>query len=50
MADTKATIKDVKEYFGMSLPEMKKEWMQGGLTDKDKAELMQGIGDGTLTY
>lgn len=48
--ETKATIKDVKEFFGMNLSEMKAEWMQGGLTNQDKEDLMKGIGNGTLTY
>jgi hypothetical protein len=51
-------VKLVKEFFGMSLPEMKSEWIQRDLaeidpkklTDKDKEELASGIGNGSLTY
>jgi hypothetical protein len=46
----KASVKDVKDYFGMDLTTFKKEWMQGGLSDQDKNDLMQGLGDGSLTY
>jgi hypothetical protein len=50
----KATVKDVKEFFGMTLGEMKDEWMGKGdgpkLSDQDKQDLMEGIGNGTLTY
>lgn len=46
----KATVKEVKDFFGMDLPTMKKEWITGGLSDKDKDQIMTGIGDGTLTY
>jgi hypothetical protein len=48
MAD--ATVKTVKEFFGMSLGEMKEEWVKGGLTDLDKAEILGGLTDGSLTY
>lgn len=48
MAD--ATLKEIKDFFGMTLPEMKKEWTGGKLTDKDKKELAEGIGNGTFTY
>ena len=50
MADKKASVKDIKDFFGMTLGDMKKEWTGGHLTEKDKAELSQGIGDGSLTY
>lgn len=49
MADGKqAGMKDVREFFGMSLPEMKAEWVS--LPDKDKADILAGLSDGTLTY
>ncbi len=41
-------IKAVREFFGMSLAEMKTEWVP--LPPKDKAEILAGIEDGTLTY
>ena len=48
-------LKAVKEYFNtperpMTLPDMKAEWVKGGLTDQDRAEIAEGIGDGSLTY
>lgn len=49
-----ATIKDVSDYFKTGDPDrdklgnFKNEWT--ALTDKDKAEIKQGLGDGTLTY
>lgn len=49
MADVKqATMKDVREFFGMSLPEMKAEWVT--LPDADKADILAGLTNGTLTY
>lgn len=49
MADGKqAGMKDVREFFGMSLPQMKAEWVT--LPEKDKAEILAGLSDGTLTY
>lgn len=38
----------VREFFGMSLAEMKAEWIP--LPPKDKAEILEGIENGTLTY
>lgn len=51
-------LKLVREFFGMSLAEMKAEWgslpeMKAEwktLTPKDKAEIVAGLTDGTLTY
>lgn len=45
-----ATLKQVREFFGMDLKTFREEWTQGGLTDADKAAIRQGIGDGTLNY
>jgi hypothetical protein len=55
-----AGVKEIREYFGapgvtgnqrdMTLPDMKNEWVKGGLTTEDRAEIAGGIGDGTLTY
>lgn len=47
---SEATLKEVREFFGMSLQDFRKEWTQGGLTADDKAAIRAGIGDGTLTY
>jgi hypothetical protein len=48
MAD--ASVKDVKEFFGMTLTQMKEEWVKGGLSDQDKKDILQGLSDETLTY
>jgi hypothetical protein len=41
----------IKNYFEMDLKEAKAELTsQGGLTREDKADLAQGIRDGSLTY
>lgn len=47
-APTTGTVVDVMRYFGMQTATFKREW--GNLTDRDKADLKQGIGDGSLTY
>lgn len=46
MAD--ATLKEIREYFGMSMADFRAEWVP--LPDKDKAELKAGIGNGSLSY
>lgn len=46
--NTKASVKDVMDYFGMSTGEFKGQWLK--LTQSDKDALKQGIGDGSLTY
>jgi hypothetical protein len=54
-------VKLIKEFFGMTLLEMKREWIgkDGNwvetdprkiLTDKDRADLAAGLEDGSLTY
>ncbi|SOE25707.1 hypothetical protein [Streptomyces sp. OK228] len=43
-------LRAVRDFFGMKLQDMKTEWTNGGLTDQDKAELLTGLTDGTLTY
>ncbi len=47
-----ATIKDVKDFFGMkpgqSLKEFAEEWK--AMDDASKEQIRQGLGDGTLTY
>lgn len=47
MAEVAAT-KLVKEFFGMTLAEMKAEWIP--LPQKDKEDITKGLRDGTLTY
>lgn len=48
MATVPSPLKLVREYFGMSLAEMKAEWTT--LPAKDKAEILAGLTDGTETY
>jgi hypothetical protein len=43
-------LKAVRDFFGMKLADMKNEWTNGGLTDQDKAEILAGLTDGSLTY
>ena len=46
-----ATLKEIADFFrlpGESLTKFGTEWK--ALTDEDKADLKQGIGNGTLTY
>lgn len=43
-----ATLKEIMAFFGMAPSEMTKEWKS--LTDKDKEQIKNGIGDGSLTY
>lgn len=49
MADEKRTpVKNIREFFGMNLADMKREWMgkEEGypqLTEQDKAELTSGL-------
>lgn len=41
-------LKLVRDFFGMTLAEMKAEWTT--LPQKDKDEILSGLRDGTLTY
>jgi hypothetical protein len=47
-----ATMKTVKDYFGMkpgqTLKDFTAEW--SALTDADKAQIKEGLGNGSLTY
>lgn len=43
-----ASLKEVRDYFGIDGKQMIVEWRS--LTDKDKADLRGGLGNGTLTY
>lgn len=47
---TGSPLKLIRDFFGLTLQEMKNEWTKGGLTDADKAEIASGLLDGTLTY
>lgn len=42
------TLKDVRDYFGMTSTDFAKEWRQ--LTDADKEQIKAGIWNGTETY
>jgi hypothetical protein len=52
MSDTnakpEATLKEVRDTFGMSSGDFARDWKK--LSEQDKKDLRQGIGDGTLTY
>lgn len=49
MADVKASpLKIVRDFFGMTMADMKAEWVP--LPEKDKNEIISGLTDGTLTY
>ncbi len=51
MAAAKTDAVVIKEYFGMGLPEARAELTgPDGLSKEDKADLAQGIRDGSLTY
>jgi hypothetical protein len=56
---TSRPIKPVKDFFGMSLAEMKAEWIQKDgdvpvgaaiLTPQDKDDILTGLENGSLTY
>lgn len=49
MSDTQpASLKQVRDFFGIEGKDMVAEWRT--LSEKDKEQLRAGIGDGTLTY
>ena len=43
-----ASIKDVRDFFGMNASDMIAEWKL--LSDQDKIQIKEGIGNGTFTY
>ncbi|HEY1645716.1 MAG TPA: hypothetical protein VGF75_05075 [Candidatus Saccharimonadales bacterium] len=43
-----ASLVDTMKFFDMSSAEYRTEWAE--LTDQDKAEIREGIGNGSLTY
>lgn len=45
-----ASLKVVREYFGMDVPTFRKEWTAQGLTESDKKEIRAGLANGTLSY
>ena len=47
---SEATLKGVREFFGMTVGQFRDEWTKQGLTDQDKREIREGIGNGTMTY
>lgn len=48
--ETLATLKDVREFFGMTVGQFRDEWTKQGLTDDDKHAIRAGIGNGSMTY
>jgi len=48
MAEASTGVKDIRDFFEMKTGEFMAQWKK--LSDKDKAELKQGIQDKTLTY
>jgi len=45
---TDATLKEIMAFFGMTGPEMTREWK--ALSDTDKKQIKAGLGNGSLTY
>lgn len=45
-----ASLKIVREFFGMNVGTFRDEWTKQGLTDDDKREIRKGLADGTMTY
>ena len=43
-----ATLKAIREFFGMNMAEFRKEWT--ALDSESKTQIRQGLSDGTLTY
>lgn len=41
-------LKTVREFFGMTLSEMKEQWVP--LPESDKQDIIKGLTDGSLTY
>lgn len=39
-----ATVKEVREFFGMNLKEMKAEWTGDAISREDKNDLLAGLG------
>lgn len=48
MSENNATLKDVMAFLGMTPSEFTPEWRK--MTTQDKADLRNGIGDGSLSY
>lgn len=46
MADV--TLKEIREFFGMSMPEFRAEWT--ALSSEAKAQIKAGLSDGSLNY
>lgn len=42
------TLKDMMAFFGMSAAEFTREWKE--MTPADKADIKNGLSNGTLTY
>jgi hypothetical protein len=49
MSDTTgAKLTEIMKFFGLTAAKFQREWSK--LTDTDKAQIRQGIGNGTMTY
>lgn len=48
MTPETVSIKDIRDFFGMTAKDMIKEWK--GLSEESKAQIRQGLADGSLTY
>ncbi len=45
---TGAKLTEIMKFFGMTASTFQRQWSK--LTDTDKAQIRQGIGNGTMTY
>ena len=45
-----ATLKVVREFFGMNVGQFREEWTKQGLTDAEKTQIRKGLADGTMSY
>lgn len=43
-----ATLKEIREFFGMDVKTFRQEWT--ALSDKDKKEIREGMSNGSMTY
>ena len=45
---TPGSLRHVQQFFGMAAAEFRKEWVE--LTESDKAQIQEGLKNGSLTY
>lgn len=48
--ETMATLKVVREFFGMNVTQFREEWTKQGLTDADKVQIREGLYNGSMSY